>query len=340
MKVSLFIPYKYSIHDTLFSEISNLGINTLSFESPLLSSRMSIMRRLANRTGVLRSYYRNYSLSAQNKAAIDHVERYDPNVVIIYNNESLLPATLAIIKSRGARIVVILGDYPFFSLTNDYNLTILEYADLIACPDSYWTKELSKYFPGRVRSMVMGNANPSFKRLDNMSITNDLVYVGYCHTYSWGYAKLKFLNEFALYDIRILGNGFGWEKWMKFFPNIMEKISIGNRVSDDALNRILNSAKVYPIDRNPGIINGIHLRFFDCLAAGICPLMERTEDLLMISREVEVPSFGDYAEIHSVLPELIRNDDHRERIVKDINSVIESRFGSDKYVKELLEGVC
>ena len=83
------------------------------------------------------------------------------------------------------------------------------------------------------------------------------------HLNSWGYKKAMLMNYFAT-DFRP-GNS-AWRRWFSFFR--LEKVFTDSGfIAQEEMNRMYNRAAVIPVDGNPGIINGVHLRMFEALAA-------------------------------------------------------------------------
>ena len=72
-------------------------------------------------------------------------------------------------------------------------------------------------------------------------------------------------------DLKIYG--MGWEMWFDYFPKLEEKyVELKKPLSFEEVNIITNCGKIYPIDANPGLLNGIHIRIFDTIGSGILPI--------------------------------------------------------------------
>src|ERR1043165_2248822 len=88
--------------------------------------------------------------------------------------------------------------------------------------------------------------------------------------------------------------------------HINVQIHIGH-MSDIDLNIFMNCSKIVPVDANPGIINGVHIRAFDCLASGTLPLVEYRKDLDSIFKGIDVPFIKNYNDIKDLCNEFLNN---------------------------------
>jgi len=266
---------------------------------------------------------------------------FKPEIIFIYNNEFILPETIRYFKKH-SKIVFILADNPLYSNTFDYNLQLLEYADTILVPDSFWKVQLSRMGYKNIMHGFLGydkrqnfKMSPSDENL--LKYSSDLVYIGYNHNYSWGYKKCRFLNSFCDFNFKIYGNGEGWNKWITYFPNLGGKIVYQQkRYSQETVNIILNCCKIYPIDTNPGIFNGIHLRFFECIGSEILPIIECTEDLKVLKKDINIPSFRDYRQAQKLVRYYLKHDTGRNDLIRELKTYIDMNYSPSILLKAIL----
>ena len=89
-------------------------------------------------------------------------------------------------------------------------------------------------------------------------------------------------------------------------------------IAQEEMNRMYNRAAVIPVDGNPGIINGVHLRMFEALAAGALPLIEYRNDvdsLLFNGFEDQLPLVRDYRKVADMAEYYLNNERERSGLV-------------------------
>ncbi len=96
---------------------------------------------------------------------------------------------------------------------------------------------------------------------------------------------------------------------------------------------------MYPVEANPGIINGIHLRVFDCIGSDILPLVEHTKDLDTVFKDVEIPIIKNYTDAEKLAIYYIKNDKKREQIKKELKQFVDSNYTPQKAAIEILDKV-
>ena len=96
-------------------------------------------------------------------------------------------------------------------------------------------------------------------------------------------------------------------------------------------------AKVYPVDANPAVLNGIHLRMFDCIAMGVLPLVEYRKDLDTFFKEVNLPLIKNYQDAEGLAKKFISNDSLREKTLKELFDYTRVRFSPDIVFGKILK---
>ena len=103
----------------------------------------------------------------------------------------------------------------------------------------------------------------------NLSRTGDveteILYVGSSYLNSWGYKKALLMSRFTGFNFRIYGNS-AWKRWFSFFPELEWVYNESGFIPQAKINRMFNMTKLIPVDGNPGILNGVHLRVSEALA--------------------------------------------------------------------------
>ena len=99
------------------------------------------------------------------------------------------------------------------------------------------------------------------------------------------------------------------------------------------------SYKIHPVDANPGISSGIHLRIFECLNAGILPLAEHTNDFDVVFTDTPLPTIKDFHECENMAVEYSKNNKERIKIVRDAREHLVENYSPIKVMKRVLDRV-
>jgi len=346
MKVLLFTPSFYTLHKTVFSGFQNLGFKVLQHDY-----RFSISR-WKNKVNVqafrfpfsIRNAWEKKFIQDINDIHINIFNNEKPDIVFIYNNEMLLPSTLNYFKEENTKIIFFLGDSPYYTPTNKHYLQLLFYGDLVVTPDSFWRDQLKQIglqniivdFPGFDDSLI------NFREpLDSEKIAYsfDILFVGTGYANSWGYKRALFLSKFSDFNLKIFGDN-KWYRWIKYFPELLPSFQkMKKRISDEQLIIMSKCAKVYPVDANPAILNGIHLRIFDCIAMGVLPIVEYRKDQDTFFNGVSLPTIKTYDQIKGITKRYLRNDSLRVSTLKELQDYTNKNYRADVVIKRLLEKI-
>ncbi len=261
--------------------------------------------------------------------------------VFIYNNQYFFPDTIERIK-RNSKIVFILGDNPLWSKTFNFNLTILKHADLVLSPDSHWQFELNMIGINNIEVDFIGSSRKHFYPISDISENfrskygSDLLFIGRNYHGSSGYKRALFLNNFVGMDFKIFGSR-EWEKWLNYFPLLKDHFyPINGRISFDELNIALNCTKVYPIDQNTGIINGLHLRVFEAIGSGTLPIVEWRKDIDSVFGDI-LPVIRNYSEAKALASHYLDSEGERKQLVESLRNHIDLKYKPENYVQRMLK---
>jgi len=350
MRIITLFPESYSFLATIQSEfkkksIKYLNLNYLNFfknfENRIITKTNGLPTKVRKKIKI-HDYYREKI----NKKYIDFIYDYKPDMVLVYNDQYLTFETAEKIK-KISKLVFLLGDNPFFFWNHPMKeLGMYLKADYIFSADSFITDSFKKAGQPNVAELYLGyNPEVCYPKKTTMEerkkYGSDVVMIGrlYPNTIaSWTYKRLWFYHQFRNLDLKIYGHG--WRKHQKEFPELLNKVTdLDRHLSFDEVNTIVSCSKVYPIDANPGIINGIHLRVFDCIGQEILPLPEYTKDLGIVFKEVEIPVIKDYSQAEKVAKYYIEHEAKREKIKKELKQFIDEKYTPKKAVEFILDKV-
>lgn len=327
----------YSISETLSSGFKNLGheVSTFDFRENLKKWEINLNTQIFRLPYKARKKWHNIYMGNINKMHINNYNKVDPDIVFIYNNEMLLPETIEYF-SKKSKVIISLGDNPFYTPTNDYFLDLLFHADLVLSPDSFWKQQLNQMGLKNCITEFFNTQHKPFEfKNENDIEPHDLLFIGMSYVTSWGYKRALFLSKFADMDIRIHGNS-AWYRWLDFFPELKPKFILKGRYSDEYMAKLHLSAKIYPFEANPGLLNGIHVRLFDCIEYGILPIPEYRKDIEQIFAKEGLPIIYNYNKAKEVASYYLKNELERKELVSSLKNYIRSNYNPEISLERVL----
>lgn len=156
-------------------------------------------------------------------------------------------------------------------------------------------------------------------------------------TQSRGFKRILFLDQFTRYDFKIY-TGKGITRWYEDFPGLKQRtVHPAKRLTDNELNTILNCCKLYPVDANPGLINGVHLRIFECIGSGILPLVEYRKDVKDIFGKQGLPIITNYKAAGEMAAYYLHHDQERMDILQGLRSFVAEKFSPAQSIANVLD---
>ena len=339
----LLCPEKYSFHNSFYDILSEISheVEECDINSILRKSDIQINRQIFRFPYKVRKKWETYFLEKANNILLEVINKLDPGLIIVYNSSFLLPGTCSLMKKR-AKLVFFMGDSPFYTPQNNYYLACLSHADLILSPDSFWSQQLNTIGMHNTLYFIPGPDTRSYFKTDDLKkdhedIETDILYVGASYLNSWGYKKALLMSRFTGFNFRIYGNS-AWKRWFSFFPELETVYQESGFISQEKMNRMFNMTKLIPVDGNPGILNGIHLRLFEALAAGALPLIEYrydVENLLFKGLRLELPLIKDYCKAADIASRYLKNEPERQNLVSAMLEYIFNEYSAKANAERL-----
>lgn len=339
MRVLLLIPSVYSLANTFKEGFHSLGYDVEIYDYRTNTSKRnkSINTQAYRLPFVLRKKWNEYFMKEINSLHIRKYNETSPDLVLIYNNEMLLPETVEYFK-KSSKVLFFLGDNPFYTPTNDFFLHLLFMADLVISPDSFWSQQLGQMGINKHTTEYFNTQHKPYEHGENKTEKHDLLFVGMSYVNSWGYKRALFLSHFADMDIRIHGNS-AWYRWLEFFPQLKDKFILKGRYGDEYMDLLHRNAKIYPFDSNPGVLNGIHLRLFDCIEYDMLPVPEYRKDIQDVFSKEHLPIITDYRKAKDIVQYYLDNDTERIELVQSLKSFIRNNFNPEKSLGRILSRI-
>lgn len=342
MKSLLFVPQLYSLAEMLKDGFETNGWEAMvvDYKDLLLHWQNRLYERTAGLPNRVTKYWKPKYFRAINKRYLELINSEKPELILIYNNQFFFPETIAEVKKR-CKVVFVLGDNPLWSKTFDYNLEILKYSDCTICPDSHWAFELASIGMPNVISDLIGYSSKRFFRDDAIpdeiqrKYKSDILFVGRNYADASGYKRSLFLNSFVGRDMKVFGTK-DWLKWLPQFPELAKHFHLmEGRISNTELNQAINCCKVYPVDQNTGITNGIHLRVFEVIGAGVLPVVEWRKDIDTIFGGL-LPTVKSYGEVGDLVDFYLDHEADRTETIERLRDHLENNYTPALYVNRLI----
>lgn len=339
----LLCPEKYSFHNSFYDILSEISREVEEYDiNSILSKRdIKINRQIFRLPYKVRKKWEAYFLEKANSVLLEIINKSDPGLILVYNSAFLLPETCSLLKKR-SKLVFFMGDSPFYTPQNNYYLACLSHADLILSPNSFWSQQLGTIGLSNTMYFIPGPDGKSYFRIDDLlkghgDLETDILYVGSSYLNSWGYKKALLMSRFTGFNFRIYGNG-AWKRWFDFFPGLESVYSESGFIPQKTLNRMFNMTKLIPVDGNPGILNGVHLRVAEALASGALPLIEYRHDidnLLFKDFRGELPVINNYNTAGDLASRYLNNEQERSGLALSMYDYFVKEYSAELNARRL-----
>ncbi len=332
-KTLLLCPEKYSLFRSFSDVLKVVSNEVVGFDVRKKIDKRSFrfdaqMFRFPNK---IRTKWEDHFFGKINKLILEEFKRVKPDLVFIYNSEFLLPETCEMMK-KDSKLIFFMGDSPFYTPANNYYLTVLSYADLVLAPDSFWLEQLNTLGITKTAFYLNAIESDSYFELEKSKIEDipetDVMYVGMCYVNSWGYKKALLMDQFTNFNFKLYGNTV-WKRWFNYFPELENKFSLSGHIPTEKLNKMFNKTKLIPVDGNPAIINGVHVRALEALGSGALPLMEYRKDIdTLIFKEFgkDLPLIRNYSKASEVASYYLKNDTERKDLAAAMKDFISKKY--------------
>ena len=343
----LLCPEKYSLYNSFCEIFSLMAGEVMGYDigSAINRKDLKINSQIFRLPFSIRKRWETYFQGMANRKLIEVIYKFDPDLILVYNSVFLLPETCSLIRKR-AKLVFFMGDSPFYTPQNKYYLPCLPYADLILSPDSFWNEQLNTLGLSRTLYFMPGPDGKSYFRTDNLpndqvDEETEILYVGSSYLNSWGYKKALLMSKFTGFNFKIYGNS-AWKRWFSFFPELESVYSESGFIPQERLNRMFNMTKLIPVDGNPGILNGVHLRVVEALATGALPLIEYRHDvdnLLFRNFKGELPAIRDYSKAADLASRYLNNELERSQLTFSLYDYLVKEYSAESNAGRLAEAL-
>jgi spore maturation protein CgeB len=343
MKINLLIPKSLSIIHNFFNVFVSLGHSvTLIDHNSLLNNSLSMIHEQIFRfPNVIKKQWHGYYFKQIHYSYMRLIDENPADLFMVYNSQMLTPEIVKYIKSKGSKIFFFMGDSPYYTRTNQYYLNVLFEADFIFSPDTHWIEQLKMLGIKNIDYLVPGFNPEVFKKLNTTQDEIEkygvnCVFMGLNYDSLLGFKRSFFLSKFAPHGLRIYGDK-NWIRWVERFPELEPCLKLKERfISDEEWNLICNCAKIHPIDANPGLTNGIHIRVFDSIGSGILPIAEYRKDMDFVFPHGMLPYVKTYDEIGNLTAYYLSDDEARKQKIDELRSHVLKNYSNVKACEQIL----
>ncbi len=343
-KSLILCPERISLNRIMTSILAGFSgkVTTFDVGSAIGRNRLFVNTQMRRFSYGVRNRWDTYFLRLANEYILGEVSRSGPDLVMVYNSEFLLPETCLRIRKK-SKLIFFMGDSPFYTPQNDFYLACLSYADLVLVPDTFWMAQLNTMGLDRTIHFIPGIDQTDYHELPGNEAgeeeETDILYAGTSYKNSWGYRKAALMSSLSGFKTRIYGND-AWERWFPFFPELKPLFQRSEYIPSAKLNRMFNRTKIIPVDGNPSIINGTHLRLLEALAAGALPLIEYRKDVVdEIFRDsgINLPVIRSYREAPEVASYWLSNEQERLKTVRSMRAFLQDKYSAEKNAVRIRE---
>ena len=344
MKCLFLAPVRYPFIQSIVAGMQACGIELRVVDyQDLHSPRLNrIYNNYTSLPRKFRKYWEDPYVRKTNEAYLDIFREFQPDLVFIYNNQLAAPELLEQFRQK-ARIAFMLGDNPLYTPTSIYNLHILYQADYIISPDTMWRDQLTKMGVPNVVFDCFGFNEELYYPMEEIpeqqrrAYQSDLIYVGSGSKTNWGYKRARFLHLFRDFDFRAYISGGGIDRWFGMFPGLEEKVLPHDRFDPVFNNLVYNCSKIAPVEQVPSLFNGIHVRVFDVLGAGILPLCEESADLERVFEGIDIPLIRDYREAGEVTQHWLKDEAGRIECIARMRASVKENYEPAKVIRRMTD---
>jgi hypothetical protein len=344
-KAILLCPPKYSINNVFKNILALISdeVVSINIRNYVKRYEININTQIFRFPDSIRSKWISYYQQKINEQLLLDFRRHEPDLIFVYNNEMLLPSTVEKLK-KTAKVIFFLGDSPFYTPSNNYFLTLLTMGNLVLAPDTFWIQHMKTVGIKNSFFFVPGiddysyHQDPEEEYIKKVKET-EIIYCGMSYVNSWGYKKALLMSKFLDYKFEIYGDKH-WKTWFNFFPELQNHFHESAFIPTHLLNAMYNKAKLMPVDGNPGILNGIHIRMFEALNAGVLPLIEYrkdVEEIIFSGLNIELPIIRNYAMASALAKQYLTNESLRSMTASAMKNHVLNKYSSDNNANRILE---
>lgn len=293
--------------------------------------------------GAIEKRIRKSYLKKIQQKYIEIIRNKKPDLIFIYNDQMLCAETLDKI-SKNIKVGVFLADSPLFLQKRAHIIGLIRRADVVFAPDTYWLEQCKMLGVKRAEYLIPGyNSEHHFKmsptREQIITYGSDVFFMGSPYNDNWGFKRALFISKFCNFNFLFIGPEC-WKEWFVQFPDLRLKWKLKkDYLKDEELNIMMNCTKIIPIDANPGIINGCHIRVFDTIAAGVLPLVEYRKDLDAIFKDTGLPFIKNYDEIPEITHYLIDHNVERNSLIEKLQISVLSNYSTQKAAETIFSAL-
>lgn len=271
------------------------------------------------------------------------IKEKNPDIIFVYNDQMLCAETLNHISNK-IRIGVYLADSPLFLSKREHIIELIRRVNIVFAPDTYWLEQCKMLGAKKTEYLIPGHniqnhfkLTPTAEHLQEYS--SDIFFMGSPYNDNWGYKRALFLSKFCKFNFRFLGPE-NWKYWFSYFPELGDKFVLKQGyLPDEELNLQMNCSKIIPVDANPGIINGFHIRVFDSIASGVLPLIEHRKDLNEILKKTGLPFITNYNDIPEIAGYYINHNIERNNLIEKLQNTVLQKFSNESAANKIFSAL-
>jgi len=285
-----------------------------------------------------------------NQDFLNQILAYKPDIFINYSGTGLFPSTVKKIKEETKRLMICyVADNPCDPdpRRDQYFPMTLQYYDIFLNPEPVWDKLINNLCEKPKIIRFYGGYDPEkFYPIDERTITFeerkelecDISFTGGSYNKSAeGAYRSGILDHLTEYNVKIWGDE-GWKYRFGFMPKIKAAYQ-GERLPYDKLRKLYTLSKINLNMPSPQIFTSFQPRVFEIAATKGFQIIDHSECLADIFKEVNVPTFKSISELKEKIRYFLKHPNERKQIVEEMYQVVKSNYTWENQTKILLEKI-
>ena len=334
------------MHKSLESSLKGVGFETIRVLNPFDSLNRFEKTLYAKRTIFLLKRnisIINYIRKKINIQYLAAIKEYSPDLIMIYNSQFMMPETLKQLPDH-TKVVVFLGDNPYFTPTDPFNLTILPLVDKVYAADSSHVEHMRRIGIAQTELGMLGLDPALYEGIEpteeeRRKYQHDMLFIGMTYPSSWGYKRLYYLSHFCGFDFRVMGSSKAWQMWLPHFPELKPHFTQIERLSNRDMIAFSKCSKLTPVELNPGIVNGLHLRAFESILMGVLPLVERSVDCPVLFPNPSLPLVENRQQARELAEHYLHHEDERIDLVRRLKQYVVENYSTKVRIEAMLHDI-
>lgn len=292
----------------------SLGHEVFFFEkrgSKIEKKAMAIASRLVRQAHKSENYF--FRLTGQKW--LKSIAEFKPDLIIIEDAPELPAEFIEKARIFGRPIFYFEIGPPHGAGARD-ELLNFKYVDEVFCIDRNWAKYIEIFSPKKIHHLPLAGNPDDFYPTPKEKIIYDVSFIASVPEQSPdGLIRANLANSIAK-NLRVGVFGSGWKYWLRYFPELADRL--GNKIQPNIfeVNKIYNQSKVVVNFHSTGHASSISSRTFEIALAGAFQITDYREDLSLLFPANYFPLYENLKEMNEQIAKWMPLEKERMALVE------------------------